>query len=67
MINLPTLLSIKDLKKMLGVSSEATIYNYIKRGLLPYRQIGKYRRFTPEDVNKFIENCKPAKTPHKKP
>lgn len=61
------LLTIKDVQSMVGVSSEATIYNYMNSGLLPFRQVGRKRRFTLDDINKFLENCKPAKTPHKKP
>ncbi|MDD5692238.1 MAG: helix-turn-helix domain-containing protein [Candidatus Omnitrophica bacterium] len=59
-IKTPLLLSIKDVKKILGVNSDATIYNYIKAGILPYRQIGKFRRFTLDDINTFLENCKSA-------
>jgi len=57
----PTLLSIKDVKKILGVNSDATIYNYINKGMLSYRQIGKFRRFTLEDINSLLENCKSSK------
>lgn len=56
MEKLPTILTIKDVQKMLGVS-QTTIYNYMDVGILPYRQIGKFRRFTIEDVNVLLKNC----------
>jgi predicted DNA-binding transcriptional regulator AlpA len=59
-IKTPTLLSIKDVKKMLGVSSDATIYNYMNAGVLPYKQIGKFRRFTLENIQNFLDNCNPT-------
>lgn len=59
--NIPLLLSIKDIKKMIGVTSDATIYNYMNAGVLPYKQIGKFRRFSLDDVQQFLKNCNPSK------
>lgn len=52
--------TIKEIQQMLKVKSPATIYNYIERGLLPYHQIGKFRRITDDDLQVFLRNCKPT-------
>ena len=66
MIKNITLLTVDDVKRMVGVSSTATIYNYMLSGILPFRQIGKNRRFTTEDIQQFLENCKTSNKPSKR-
>ncbi|MFH0772537.1 MAG: helix-turn-helix domain-containing protein [Candidatus Omnitrophota bacterium] len=61
------LLTPKDVQQMVGLSSLATVYNYMSSGLLPYRQIGAKRRFTLDDINKFLDNCKKSSKSSKPP
>jgi len=64
MERIPSLLTISDVKRLIGVSSDATVYSLMRNGKLPYRQIGKNRRFTMDDIKEFLNLCKPTKKTH---
>ena len=49
--------SVKEAAKILGVQ-EKSIRWLIISGKLPKRKIGKYIRFTMEDIHQCIERCK---------
>ena len=49
-----SLWDIKDLIEYLKVP-RSTVYHYIAIGRLPYVQVGRHKRFIPEDVEKAVK------------
>jgi excisionase family DNA binding protein len=45
--------------------TEMTIYRMISRGALPCYAIGRAKRFSRDDVDKFLEDCRVEGTGHK--
>ena len=66
-------LTVKEVMSLLGIKSQTTMYKLMDEDrLLPYRKFGKLRRFTYDDVKRYLENCKVKTTssrtqPHHSP
>jgi len=53
------LLSVKDVMAVLGIKSQTTIYKLMyEEKILPFRKVGRLRRFTLDDVKQYLEKCK---------
>ena len=50
----------KDVAERLGISV-VSLDRLRRRGVLPYRQIGRLVRFLQEDIDKYLENAKVEK------
>jgi len=50
-----SILTMSEIKAYLRVS-EPTIYRYIKNHGLPYRKIGKQKRFSKKDIDKWLDS-----------
>ena len=55
------LLTTVDVASILHISLP-TLYRFMNQGRIQYYQIGANRRFTPEDVQQFIEQNSSVKT-----
>ena len=49
--------TVRDLAKLLLVT-EMTVYRMIRRGDLPYYNIGRSKRFRRDDVEAFLDKCR---------
>ena len=58
----PTLFNYAEAAKMLRVS-EKTLRRYVKQEKINTRRIGRFVRFTPEDLNSFIDASAKAARP----
>lgn len=57
------LLTVKDVMTILGIKSETTIFKMMyKDKTLPFRTVGRLRRFTLDDIKQYLENCKSKRT-----
>ncbi|MBO8435576.1 MAG: helix-turn-helix domain-containing protein [Spirochaetes bacterium] len=54
------MLNVKEISKELGVSIP-TVRSWIKNGKIRYRKVGRFIRFTREDINDFIITKEPKK------
>ncbi len=53
-----TLLEMDDVMSLLGIKSKVTLYKLMdKEKVLPYRKIGKARKFKLEDIHQYLETC----------
>ena len=51
------LLTMDEVGKILGIKSDVTLYKLMDaQKVLPYRKIGKSRKFKLEDINNYLEN-----------
>ncbi len=51
--------SLEEIAEHLGVSKD-TIRNWIKKGVIPYRRIGKQFKFRISEVDEWVESGKSA-------
>jgi len=51
--------NLKEIAGHLGVSKD-TIRNWIKKGVIPYRRIGKQYKFRISEVDAWVESGKSA-------
>ena len=51
--------SLEEIAKHLGVSKD-TIRNWIKKGVIPYRRIGKQYKFRISEVDAWVDSGKSA-------
>ncbi len=49
--------TVEELAERLQLT-RMTIYRLVKRGELPYYQIGRSKRFRTDDVEAFLERCR---------
>ena len=54
------MLNVKEISKELGVSIP-TVRSWIKNGKIRYRKVGRFIRFTQEDIISFIVTKEPKK------
>ena len=60
MSNVPDKLSsLEEIAEHLGVSKD-TIRNWIKKGVIPYRRIGKQYKFKISEVDAWVDSGKSA-------
>lgn len=52
--------SLEEIAEHLGVSKD-TIRNWIKKGVIPYRRIGKQYKFKISEVDAWVDSGKSAK------
>ena len=52
------MLNVKEISKELGVSIP-TVRSWIKNGKIRYSKVGRFIRFTREDINDFIITKEP--------
>jgi excisionase family DNA binding protein len=52
--------SLEEISEHLGVSKD-TIRNWIKKGAIPYRRIGKQYKFKISEVDAWVDSGKSAK------
>lgn len=52
--------SLEEIAEHLGVSKD-TIRNWIKKGAIPHRRIGKQFRFRISEVDEWVDSGKSAK------
>jgi len=50
----PKLYDIRDVAKILGVKP-TTIYTWVDQGKIPHIRIGRLIRFTPEQIDGFLQ------------
>ena len=48
------LLTVEEIAQLLGVP-KSWIYDRTRRGAIPHRKLGKYIRFDPETIQKWLE------------
>jgi excisionase family DNA binding protein len=51
--------SLEEIAQHLGVSKD-TIRNWIKKGVIPYRRIGKQYKFKISEVDAWVDSAKSA-------
>ena len=51
--------SLEEIAEHLGVSKD-TIRNWIKKGVIPYRRIGKLYKFKISEVDEWVDSGKSA-------
>ena len=56
------LLTTVDVASILHISLP-TLYKFMRRGQIPYYKIGANRRFSAEDVERFVEHNKLSNHP----
>ncbi len=50
-------IDVKTAMALIGVKSQTTLKKYMDVDkTLPYRQVGKFRRFLPEDIRAYWQN-----------
>lgn len=52
--------SLEEIAEHLGVSKD-TIRNWIKKGVIPFRRIGKQYKFKISEVDSWVDSGKSAK------
>ena len=55
-----TLKNVSELAAILGCKP-ITVYRLVKSGKIPYRRIGKFLRFSDQDIESYLESVKVEK------
>lgn len=56
----PEYLSVQEVAKLLKLS-EITIYNYVKKGILPSKKVGRRHRFQVSEIESMLQESKSLK------
>lgn len=56
----PEYLSVQEVAKLLKLS-EITIYNYVKKGILPSKKVGRRHRFLVSEIESILQESKSLK------
>lgn len=56
----PKFASVQELSKLLNIS-EMTVYNYIKKGIIPARKIGRQYRLDVSEIEEYLKEYKSLK------